>query len=201
MITELNLIKELMSSFGYRFEIGADGVQRVYRPDGTLTLSAHPSDMNQTQGVIVAENEPPDDVYQSADGFWYRHFLMPSGVQGAQRVCEDCWQNMPPYLNAKLGFVSPESEGKYTSVSIVGEHCNHKGVMPMQKAICRECYLAAYHRVYPNAPLPDMSGELREDKNNAMEWSATNVSPAVIHLDADDGQHVQQGRALQTRAQ
>jgi hypothetical protein len=40
----LDLVKTLAQIAGYRFEIGADGVERMYRADGTLARSANDPD-------------------------------------------------------------------------------------------------------------------------------------------------------------
>lgn len=39
-MSELDLWKQLSISQGFRFEVDPDGTERMYRPDGTLALTA-----------------------------------------------------------------------------------------------------------------------------------------------------------------
>lgn len=86
---------------------------------------------------------------RAADGFYY--------VDGT-RVCEDCWQPIPRYVDFPNGLVSPESDGdaggngaKRRPMNVEG----HAGIEALQKAVCLPCYLAAFQRVYPSAALPE----------------------------------------------
>jgi hypothetical protein len=49
------------------------------------------------------ENKPADIQQNQGDGFYYS----PTG----QRVCEDCWQPIPSYVDFPQGLTSPESDG------------------------------------------------------------------------------------------
>jgi hypothetical protein len=86
-------------------------------------------------------------VSMAADGFYY--------VNG-HRLCEDCWQPIPRYVDFPDGLVSPESDGdaggyaKRRPMNVEGK----AGIEALRKAVCLRCYRAAFHRVYPWAPLP-----------------------------------------------
>lgn len=90
-------------------------------------------------------------------------------VNGA-RVCEDCWTPIPRYVDFPRGLVSPESDGdkggnfaKRREVA-VGDKMGYEA---LQKVVCRECYLAAYGRVYPHAPLPKPCADILPPKQTA----------------------------------
>lgn len=94
--------------------------------------------------------KPEDVVQSSADGNFYRQGL---------RVCEDCWQVIPRYVDFPRGLVSPESDGdqggngaKTRPMAVADK----MGVEHLQKVVCLGCYLRAFQRVYPWAPLPDL---------------------------------------------
>ncbi len=53
---------------------------------------------------------PPEDVTLQADGFFSRS-IHRDGQQHQVRVCEDCWQNIPRYIDYPAGLISPESDG------------------------------------------------------------------------------------------
>lgn len=84
-------------------------------------------------------------IIQQADGFYY---------QDGIRVCEDCWQPIPRYVDFPQGLTSPES-AKYRATSVEGK----EGIEALRKAVCLPCYHAAFQRAYPGAistPLSDL---------------------------------------------
>lgn len=89
---------------------------------------------------------PAGVTYQPANGYYYR---------GSLKVCEDCWQPIPRYLDFPEGLVSPESDSKHRLAMIEGK----VGHEQQPKAVCLPCYLAAFARCYPDAPAPDFSAE------------------------------------------
>lgn len=99
----------------------------------------------------------PPDAHQDAQGFYVRA----DGI----RLCEDCWQLIPAYVDFPVGLVSPESDGdaggnfaKRRPFVVEGK----VGVEALRKAVCLPCYLAAFARVYPGAIPPDLSPMYRE---------------------------------------
>lgn len=157
---ELTLLKELGTHLGYRFEIDRRGVERGYRPDGTLVFEHVPAEV-PTLPLERPEGMPEDVTYQ-ANGGAYRlidTFYAP--------VCEACWQVIPHYADFPGGLVSPESDGDgsgngpiKSQVVNIGES-GKRGVMIVAKNLCLPCYLAAFSRVYPDAPLPALSDAVR----------------------------------------
>jgi len=67
-----------------------------------------------------------------------------------QNKCSDCGNDIPDYPECVqgTGFVSPESK-----VDAVQEN-GTTAVVARQKQVCKECYHAAFKRVYPDAELP-----------------------------------------------
>ena len=95
----------------------------------------------------------PTDVVQEANGFYSR---------AGQRVCEDCWQEMPRYVDFPQGLTSPESDGdaggnfaKTRRMGVDGKD----GREALRKAVCLPCYFAAFQRVYPGAGLPELCAD------------------------------------------
>lgn len=64
--------------------------------------------------------------------------------------CSDCEIDIPAYPEnvQGIGFVSPESK-----VEAVQEN-GTTSVVAKQKQVCKECFHAAFKRVYPDAELP-----------------------------------------------
>ena len=94
---------------------------------------------------------------QQYDGFYYDE-------QG-KRLCEDCWKPIPKYRDFPDGLVSPESDGdrggngaKTRKTAIEGKDATEA----LRKAVCLDCYQAAFQRFYPGAPLAEMSRVIRE---------------------------------------
>jgi hypothetical protein len=96
----------------------------------------------------------PEDVSQSTDGTYLR---------GGLRVCEDCWQVIPRYVDFPRGLVSPESDGdhggnfaKRRPMAVADK----MGVEALQKVVCLGCYLAAFDRMYPGAKAPTLRSDV-----------------------------------------
>lgn len=78
--------------------------------------------------------------------------------------CEDCWIDIPPYEDFPTGLVSPEASGDRGGNFIKAQPQAIEGLMGiwhMQKAVCLPCYLAAFRRVYPDAPCPELRSAVR----------------------------------------
>lgn len=129
--------------------------------------------------------ERPADVRQLADGFFYRVESLPDPVTGGTNtlqtmVCEDCWQPIPRYLDFPRGLVSPESDGdaggNFIKHRMVAMDTNvpKMGMEHLPKAVCLPCYLLAFARVYPGAPLPEL--------NEACTQVVTPQAPAVLDV-------------------
>lgn len=91
------------------------------------------------------------------DGFYYDRI---DGID--LRVCEDCEKPIPRYRDFPQGLTSPESDSgsddwnmpKKSRMAVVeGKEC----MEVLRKAVCLDCYLAAFQRVYPEAAVPDLS--------------------------------------------
>jgi len=108
----------------------------------------------------------PDDVVQNTgDMKFYRQY-----EYGAVPICEDCWEEIPRYIDFPGGLVSPESDGdaggnfaKTRDVSIGDKVKDNgepqRGREHLQKVICLKCYRLAFQRVYPGLPLPLLRGD------------------------------------------
>ena len=150
------------------------GIRRSFRAehlascgDGSVKLELHAVEATVVDPELwnryLATANAPSDVTQTADGFFTRTITR-DGVSHNVRVCEDCWQNIPRYVEFPAGLVSPESDGENGTVpkmrpttvdtdsplrAAAAEH--------LRKAVCLPCYLAAFARVYPGANLPYLS--------------------------------------------
>jgi len=112
----------------------------------------------------------PDYVKQAADGTFYRNVssVAPDGesVITAYRVCEDCWQIIPPYVDFPRGLVSPDSDGDEGGNFIKSRmvpmetHTPSMGMEHLQKVVCLPCYLAAFQRRHPGAKLPKLRADV-----------------------------------------
>lgn len=90
---------------------------------------------------------PKPSIAMAADGFFY--------LDG-KRLCEDCWQPIPLYVDFPLGLTSPESDGtpgmnyadaKRRQTAVEGKD----GIEALRKAVCLPCYQAAFRRMYPHS--------------------------------------------------
>jgi hypothetical protein len=113
--------------------------------------------------------QPPQDVTLGGDGFFYRTITR-DGASHNVRVCEDCWSNIPRYVDFPAGLISPESDGTETAVAKMRpgtvETDSPKraaGAEHLWKAVCLPCYIAAFGRVYPEAACPDLRGDVIGD--------------------------------------
>src|SRR5262245_53616939 len=102
-------------------------------------------------GYLSLEDRPAD-VTQGGDGFYYDA----AGV----RMCEDCWCPIPRYVDHPGGLTSPESDGdrggnfgKTRKTAVEGKDATEA----LRKAVCLPCYLNAFSRFYPEAPVPALS--------------------------------------------
>ena len=142
-------------------------------------ISTDPEFLEAVRGLLTEAPPPlpplappanmPSDVSQGNDGICFRTITRTDAdgvVTTTQvRVCEDCWTEIPRYVDFPRGLVSPESGGdaggngikrKWTTV---GEK---QGWESLQKVVCLACYLAAFQRTYPDAALPDLRPDFTE---------------------------------------
>ena len=89
-------------------------------------------------------------------------------------VCEDCWKDIPKYVDFPRGLVSPESDGDRA-----GNFAKHRQVAPphelqnkdamateaLQKAVCLKCYLKAFQRFYPGIKPPKLRADVYQVKD------------------------------------
>lgn len=111
----------------------------------------------------------PADVTIEGNGAFSRS-IQRDGVTHNVRVCEDCWQNIPRYVDFPAGLISPESDGDGGTVpkwrpSTVETDSPERAaaVEHLWKVVCLPCYLAAFARVYPDAGLPDLRADVIGD--------------------------------------
>lgn len=141
--------------------------------DGAEAIDIDPEMWNR----YVAASAPPSDVIAGADGFFSRT-IQRDGRTHNVRVCEDCWQNIPRYLEFPAGLVSPESDGDAGAVPKLRMDTvdtdspkRRQAAAHLWKAVCVPCYLAAFARVYPGAGLPTL--------NQAVVGDGRPVTPAI----------------------
>lgn len=152
------------------------GIRRSFRAEhvarcgeGSVSLQLHSVEATYVDPQIfnqyVAAARPPIDVRLEATGFFSREIVR-DGVTHQARVCEDCWQDIPRYVDCPAGLISPESDGAAGTVpklrpSTVETDSPERAaaVEHLWKAVCVPCYRQAFQRVYPDAALP----ALRED--------------------------------------
>ena len=115
-----------------------------------LVLAPEPVPLPMPEGA-------PEGTRREAYGF----YETPDG----RRLCEDCWQPIPAYLDFPAGLTSPQSDGdaggnfaKKRLFAVEGK----TGVEALRKAVCLPCYFTAFAVVYPDAPLPDLNPAFRE---------------------------------------
>lgn len=101
----------------------------------------------------------PSGIVVQADGLFSR---LVDGV--SRRVCEGCWAIIPPYRDYPFGLTSPESDGAggtvpKLKVNAVDTENRQRAAaaIHIRKAVCVPCYAAAFARVYPDAPAPDLN--------------------------------------------
>lgn len=82
----------------------------------------------------------PRDVVEQSDGSCKRPMLRftPKGEQYTLLVpcCERCWEEIPNYVLAPNGWVSPASNSKLRQGAAEGK----AAVEAIQKVVCYECY-------------------------------------------------------------
>jgi hypothetical protein len=156
------------------------GIRRTFRADhvascgdGAVCLELQAVEATHVDPEVwqryLDQAKPPADVTGGADGFFTRTIVR-DGVEHHVRVCEDCWDNIPRYIDFPAGLISPESDGATGTVpkvrpstvetesplrSAAAEH--------LWKAVCVPCYLTAFQRVYPTAPLPNLRADVVGD--------------------------------------
>ena len=159
MKTEADLLKEIAKAAGYKFEADANGIVRMLNPAGEICVP--------TPEPSLPPVSLPEDVQQGPDGFYFREVarvaedgtvtLIPT------RVCEDCWEVIPKYVDFPRGIVSPELETDMRYVKrkwvAIG---NTEAWQPLAKAVCLPCYIAAYQRVYPEGIVPTLNTAIVE---------------------------------------
>lgn len=101
----------------------------------------------------------PSGIVAQADGLFSR---LVDGM--SRRVCESCWQIVPPYRDYPHGLTSPESDGAGGAVpklKVVAmetyDQQRSAAAMHIRKVVCVPCYRDAFRRVYPEADLPDLT--------------------------------------------
>jgi hypothetical protein len=117
----------------------------------------------------LAASDRPNDVTITGDGYFSRT-IQRDGVMHNVRVCEDCWQSIPRYVDFPAGLVSPESDGagdvvpKWKPGTVETDSPERSaGVQHLFKAVCLPCYIAAFNRVYPTASLPILNANVVGD--------------------------------------
>lgn len=122
-----------------------------------------------------AIRRPAEVKQDGGDRYWYRdvtvtHPATGEMVTARRKACEDCWVSIPPYVNNPGGFVSPESDceipSRKTRSVTLGSRADGTplvGVETIPRAVCRGCYLAAFHRMYQQAPPQAVSDAVRSD--------------------------------------
>lgn len=115
-------------------------------------------DVTEFAALVEARKaRKPADLAQAADGYYYRE---------GRRVCEDCWQVIPRYVDFPLGLVSPDSDGmggnfaKTATLVVEGK----EGTWHQAMSVCLPCYLAAFKRWAPDAALPEFNEAVLEER-------------------------------------
>ena len=154
-------------------DLRTQGIRRTFRsehePCGEKAVSLELDD-EETIAVdpeiwnrYISAAGPPSDVTQGADGFFTRTITR-DGQTHNVRVCEDCWQNIPRYVDYPAGLISPESDGdggaepklRIDTVETYSPN-RSKAVAHLWKAVCVPCYIKAFGRVYPGSPLQPLN--------------------------------------------
>lgn len=152
-------------------DLRTQGIRRTFRAehvercgDGAVTFELKTSTLPPVDTEVwdryVVQLQVPPDVQLGGDGFFTRPILR-DGATHNVRVCEDCWQNIPRYVDFPFGLTSPESEGdvpkQRPAVVETADPDRAPALEHLLKAVCLPCYLAAFARVYPEAGRPDLS--------------------------------------------
>lgn len=81
----------------------------------------------------------PKDVLENSDGKCTRPFTRykPDGQTYVEQiaVCERCWEQIPVYVSAPAGWVSPDS-GRKTKT---GTEEGKAAIIAVQKVVCYDC--------------------------------------------------------------
>lgn len=56
---DLDMLKALSIARGYRFEIDPDGTERMYRPDGTLAVTARQREKPNGNAIVPSRGDTP----------------------------------------------------------------------------------------------------------------------------------------------
>lgn len=113
----------------------------------------------------------PEGITLSGDGHFYTAMVR-DGEPSVVRVCEDCWQPIPRYIDFPVGLTSPESD------KVRATHVEDKAALEhLSRAVCLPCYLAAFARAYPEAPPPpfrdDVFGDVKIEARAVQEHVTT----------------------------
>lgn len=127
--------------------------------DGEEAIEVDPEMWNR----YLAAAGPPADVTLGADGFFTRTITR-DGQTHNVRVCEDCWRNIPRYVDFPAGLISPESDGgggatpklRMDTVDTDSPKRRHAAAH-LWKAVCLPCYAKAFARVYPGSQLQPLN--------------------------------------------
>lgn len=156
------------------------GIRRAFRAEhlmscgeGAVSLVLHSVDATYVDPDIwdnyLTYAQPSSDVTVGGDGYFSRT-IQRDGQTHHVRVCEDCWQNIPRYVDFPAGLVSPESDGaagavpKLRPTTVETDSPDRAAAAQhLWKAVCLPCYLAAFERVYPEAICPEMSAAVVGD--------------------------------------
>lgn len=137
-------------------DVRTQGIRRSFRAEhvvscgeGAVLLQLHK--VNQAPPIDFTPQPwtqtAPSGATLSADGFFYH--------ASGRRLCEDCWQPIPRYVDFPLGLTSPEShKPRALSLGVSETGGELGGMEQLPKAVCLPCYLLAFMRVYPEAELP-----------------------------------------------
>lgn len=170
-VTTADEADEDLRTQGIRRSFRAEHINKCGEWSVSLVIPAgQPGGSVETDGVLAwADKIPhPDDVIPQNDGT-FRKVITRDGEQFNVIVCEDCWQAIPRYVNFPFGLVSPESDGdaagngaKLRRISM-DTNVPSAGAEHLPKVVCLTCYMAAFSRVYPDAPPPPMVGDVVGD--------------------------------------
>jgi hypothetical protein len=121
---------------------------------------------------------PADFICQPFDGKYYRREQRDEENGAISNtdylVCEDCWKDVPKYVDFPRGLVSPESDGdrggnfpkhRQKAPPEPLQNVNAMATEAMQKVVCLECYLLAFKRFYPKVKPPALRSVVYEVKD------------------------------------
>jgi hypothetical protein len=168
-------------------DLRTQGIRRTFRADhvascgdGAVTFVLHAETAAVDLPTPAWMSTAPDGVTLGADGFFSR-MIVRDGVSMPVRVCEDCWETIPRYIDFPLGLTSPESDlgaGKFRQAVVDGKIAAEH----LPKAVCLPCYLDAFARMYPGATLPDLRRDVLRDgqQERAVREHLTSVDAGFI---------------------